>query len=383
MKPPYKIAWISVVGEKGGAEVTMLHTFRWLRPELFASAVFLFRPGPLEAELRDIGVEVFRVPTHRMRNVLGVWRAILQIKRIIREQGIRLIHSNGFRPHTYGGMAARLARVPEVWTVHSHERRNLVNRLIWSIPSSQIIANCPRTSDFFTSVGCPNQMIWPGVNLKKLESGTARSDLAARYQLPANARWISMAARIQRYKGQSYFLRALAALKAAHADVHGIVIGGALFEMEKDYVTELKQEAANLGIADRVRFTGFIPDQDVAGFLAASEVVVHPALDEDFGLSVAEAQALGRPVVAFAAPGPAAIIVEGETGRLAPVGDQEQLNRALAATLADGAVIARMGQAGRIRARELFGIETHVRKTEEIYLRCVEGNNENGRPPRS
>jgi glycosyltransferase involved in cell wall biosynthesis len=372
MKRPHKIAWVSAVGEKGGAEVTMLHTFRWLRPELFTPTVFLLRPGPIEKELRDLGVQTFLIPAHRMRNVPAVWMAVLQMKRIIREEGIRLVHSNGFRPHLYGGLAARMAGAAEVWTVHSHERRNLFNRMIWSVPSSQIIANCPRTSDFFKSIGCPNEMIWPGVNIPELERGASRSDLAARYGLPEKARWISMAARLQRYKGQLYFLRSFAAVSATQPDLRAIVIGAALFEMEQDFLAELKREAEKLGILDRVLFPGFIPDADLAGFLAASEVVVHPALDEDFGLSVAEAQALGRPVVAFAAVGPAAIIIEGQTGRLAPIGDQDKLNSALAETLADPAAITRMGKAGRERARALFGIEVHVRKTEDIYLRCIE-----------
>jgi glycosyltransferase involved in cell wall biosynthesis len=371
MTSPAKIAWISCVGDKGGAEVTMLRTFRYLKPDLFTPGVFLLRPGPLEAELRALNVPIYTMRPHRMRNALAVWSCVHAIKRIIRAQGIRLIHSNGFRAHVYGGLAARFAKVPEVWTVHSPERNTLFNRFVLRIPSTQVIANCPRTSSYFAAVGHANQMIWPGIDIVRLEQGTPRSILAQRFGIPENARWVATAARLQRYKGQLFFVRALASLPPQPFPVHGVVIGGALFGMELDYLDELKAEARRLGAAGRVHFTGFIPDQDVAGILAASELVVHPALDEDFGITVAEAQILGKPVVAFAAVGPSYIIVDGQTGRLIPVGDQSALNHALASALADPAILEQWGRLGQERSRANFGIELHVQKTEAIYSRCL------------
>jgi glycosyltransferase involved in cell wall biosynthesis len=371
MAPLIKIAWVSAVGEKGGAEVTMLRTFRYLDLQRFAPSVFMLRPGPLEEELRELKVPIHAIAAHRMRNLVGVMRAVIAMRRVIRREGIQLLHSNGFRPHAYGGLAARWARIPEVWTVHSPERGTLFNRLILGIPSTQVIANCPRTSDYFTSVGHANEMIWPGIDIARLERGTPRHVLAERFKLPLQAPWISTAARLQRYKGQHHVVRALASLPPQSPPVHAIVIGGALFGMELDYLQELQDEARRLGVADRVHFPGFVSDEDVAGLLGASAVVVHAALDEDFGITVAEAQILGRPVVAFAAVGPGYIIVDGETGRLVPVGDQSALNSALAATLADPATMERWGQAGCARSREHFGIDTHVQKTEAIYLRCV------------
>jgi glycosyltransferase involved in cell wall biosynthesis len=371
MRAPAKIAWISAVGEKGGAEMTMLRTFRYLNPERFAPSVFLLRPGPLEAELKVLRVPVYALKPHRMRNVLGVAACVLAMRRIIRAEGLHLLHSNGFRPHVYGGWASRLAGVPEVWTVHSPERKTWFNRFVLSLPAAQVITNCPRTSDFFASAGHPNQMIWPGVDIARLDQGTPRAVLAERFGLPPQARWISTAARLQRYKGQHHFVRALAALPPQLGPVHGVVIGGALFGMELDYMEELKAEARQLGVGDRVHFTGFVADEDVAGLLAASDLVVHAALDEDFGITVAEAQMLGRAVVAFAAVGPSYILVDGETGRLVPVGDQGALNAALAAALADPATLQRWGQAGRERSRAHYGIVTHTEKTEGIYLRCL------------
>lgn len=370
MSRPVKIAWISCVGEKGGAEVTMLHTFRVLDRARFVPAMVQLRPGPLDAEARAAGVEVSVLERHRMRNLPAVLKAIWQTVGLARRHGFGLIHSNGFRAHVYGGLAARWAGIPEVWTGHTYEQPGWETRSIRTIPTDFVIANCPRTAEFYRQFTGPVEVVWPGVNTTQLDQGTDREELAARHRLPADRRWVTMGARLQRYKGQREFLRAIAGVPA-EAGIFGIVIGGSLFGQESDYERELKHLAAELGITDRVRFTGFIPDAEVAGFLKASYVTLHPAFEEDFGLAVAEAQALGVPTIAFATVGPAAIIEDGQTGQLVPVGDQAALNRALNEALATPERMRAMGLAARERTRRLFSIEEHVRQTEAIYARVL------------
>jgi len=378
---PAKVAWISCVGEKGGAEVTMLHTFRVLDRQRFSPAMVQLRPGPIEQEAREAGTEVYVLTRHRMRNVLAVLKAAWQIRALARRHRFALIHSNGFRAHVYGGLAARWAGIPEVWTGHTYEHPGLSTRMIFAIPTEHVIGNCPRTADFYRQhVSAPVTVVWPGINTAKLDAGTVREELVRRYRLPADRRWISMGARLQRYKGQREFIQALASVPAGEP-VHGIIIGGSLFGQESDYERELRALAKSLGVSDRLTFTGFIPDADVAGLLAASYVTLHPAFEEDFGLAVAEAQALGVPTIAFATVGPAAIIADGETGWLVPVGDQAALNQALSRALADPALVARLGGAARVRCRSRFSIEEHVRQTEEIYSAVLNSARFSPQPP--
>ena len=373
---PVPFAWISCVGEKGGAETLMIECLRELDRSRFRPHAIQLRPGPLESFLRELDVEVHVLETHRMREVHKIAGTLWKIRRLIREHGLRLIHSNGFRAHVYGGIPAKLAGIPEVWTTHTVEQPSWHTRAILAIPTAHVLSNCPRTDDYFRAQGLPSTMIWPGVNpgrLEQLAAAAPREALAQRYGIPADRRWISVGARLQRFKGQLHFLKALAgvihAQPSAHA--HGIVIGGSLFGQETEYQQELRALAKELGIADRVTFTGFVPDADLAGFLAASTLVAHPALEEDFGLTVAEAQALGTPVVAFAAVGPAEIIAPGETGWLVPVGDTTALAAALQEALASPERLMQFGAAGRRRAISLFGSATHARRTEEIYARAL------------
>jgi glycosyltransferase involved in cell wall biosynthesis len=370
MNQPAAFAWISCVGEKGGAETLMIECLRALDRSRFTPHVIQLRPGPLEQALREIDVQVHVLRMHRMREIHRVAQAIWQIRGIAKREHLALLHSNGFRAHAYGGLGAALAGIPEVWTTHTVEQPSWSISLILSIPTAHVLANCPRTEKFYKDKGFPTTMIWPGVNAAKLELGTPRAELAARHGLPPNKRWVSVGARLQRFKGQIHFLRALASLPP-ESDVHGIVIGGSLFGQETEYETELKNLAKELGIASKITFTGFVSDADLAGLLAASSLVVHPALEEDFGLTVAEAQALGVPVAAFAAVGPAAIIEDGKTGWLAPVGDQAALDRVLNLALSDDQRLRAFGAAGKVRCRALFGADEHARKTETVYTEAL------------
>ena len=372
-RTPVPIAWVSCVGEKGGAEALMLECLRELDRREFTPHVIQLRPGPLAELLREAGVTVHVLPSHRMRHPWAVARALRSIGQIVREQGLALLHGSSFRGHFYSGLAAWRAGIPEVYTAHTVERPGLLASFLHRLPTRRVFTNCPRTDDHFKAAGHPTSMIWPGVNVGRLRDHTSRRELARRFGLPADRRWVSVGARLQRYKGQAHFLRSLAAMPAAE-DVHGIVIGGALFGQEADYEQELVALARSLGIQERVTFTGFVAgDADFAGLLAASEVVVHPALEEDFGISVAEAQALGIPVVAYAAVGPAAIVVDGETGWLVPVGDEAGLSASLRSALGDAARRQAFGAAGRARVLARFSAEEHARRTGAVYAEVLAG----------
>ncbi|MCK6501745.1 MAG: glycosyltransferase, partial [Nitrospira sp.] len=237
-----------------------MNFLRHLRRDRYVPSVVLLRPGAFEADLKDAGIETFVLRRHRMRNLAAVGRSILQIRGLVRRHHIRLIHSNAFRGHTYGGLAARMAGVPAVWSVHCPEIDGVSTRVNLRIPVASVTANCPRTADWYAARHFPVNVIWPPVDIGRLDERTPRSVLASKYRLPEDARWVGMASRLQRYKGHEYLLRALAALPPSHRNVHVVIIGGALFGMEEDYLGQLKSLATQLGVAERAHFPGFVPD---------------------------------------------------------------------------------------------------------------------------
>lgn len=111
----------------------------------------------------------------------------------------------------------------------------------------------------------------------------------------------------------------------------------------------LRRLAAELGVADRVRVTGFLPHREVPGLLAAARVAVLPSRYEELGTALVEAMAAGRPVVASRVGGIPELVRDGVDGLLVPPGDPVALAAAIGRLLADPALAAELGANGRAR----------------------------------
>jgi starch synthase len=105
--------------------------------------------------------------------------------------------------------------------------------------------------------------------------------------------------------------------------------------------------------------------------MIACDVYVQPSRFEAFGIAIVEAMAAERPVVASAVDGIREVVAHGETGVLVPPNDPAALAAALIDLEASAAARRQMGERGRHRAATLFGVETWVRRTGELYRRLV------------
>lgn len=92
---------------------------------------------------------------------------------------------------------------------------------------------------------------------------------------------------------------------------------------------------------------------------------------EGFGLTIIEAMALKKPVIATNIPGPSDIVVDGENGFLVPPGDVKELSKKINFLLDNTSVSKRMGEKGRIVVKEKFDITKKVKIIEQIYENCL------------
>lgn len=109
---------------------------------------------------------------------------------------------------------------------------------------------------------------------------------------------------------------------------------------------------------------GFVDEVHPA--MAGLDLLWHPSSAEGLGTAVIDAMALGVPPVAFAVGGLRELIVDGESGLLAPAGDEAAFASRVERLVRDPGWRARLGEGGRIRARE-FGVERMVEGTAEVY----------------
>lgn len=155
---------------------------------------------------------------------------------------------------------------------------------------------------------------------------------------------IACLGRLKRYKGIDLVLRAAAVLSDRGQPVDLVVAG------KGDAREELEREARRLGIHDRVRFAGFVSEDEKRELLSRSWVHAYTSPKEGWGITSIEASACGTATVASDAPGLRETVRHGETGLLVPHGDVEALASALARLL-DPAVRDRMGRAARAMAK--------------------------------
>jgi glycosyltransferase involved in cell wall biosynthesis len=146
---------------------------------------------------------------------------------------------------------------------------------------------------------------------------------------------------------------------AAQKDVFTLVRAAALLESPARIVltgdgpdrAALEAEVARRGLADRVRFTGFVPHPQVAAVLAHTDVLVLPSRYEELGSVLLETVRAGVPIVASDTGGIPEVVRDGHNGLLCPPGDPAAFARAIDALLADAELRRRMGAAGRAMSR--------------------------------
>jgi glycosyltransferase involved in cell wall biosynthesis len=208
----------------------------------------------------------------------------------------------------------------------------------------------------------PTTTILPGVDLEGSRNGNgprARRELG----IPDDAPIVAAFGRVDPFKSQLNFVKAMGRVKQAHPNVRGVICG---WEDDAAYSQRVRDMRAKLGLEDDVILTGFVPDGLKDDILAAADVVVHVAQREPFGLVVAEAMAAGKPIVATAATGPRSLIRDGVTGLLVPVGAVPEIAAAIVRLLDHPDERASLGSHAAEAAQD-HSIDRMVQRIEEVW----------------
>lgn len=168
------------------------------------------------------------------------------------------------------------------------------------------------------------------------------------------------------YKGFEFLIRALTSLPDA-----ALALGG-----QGPLTPELERIARDAGVAQRVRFVGRIPDQDLPAWYHACDAFCLPSVEpaEAFGIVQVEAMACGKPVVCCElGNGVTWVNRDGETGLVVPPADAAALAAALSRLQQDASLRARLGEAGRRRAFAEFTSAAMAKATLAVYREVLAG----------
>jgi glycosyltransferase involved in cell wall biosynthesis len=177
---------------------------------------------------------------------------------------------------------------------------------------------------------------------------------------PEQRHLILFLGKLQQSKGIFDLLQAVAGLRSVIPDVKLVCAG----DGERIAVARL---AERLGIADAVKFTGWVGPSGKRALLENAAVFALPSYDEALPMSLLEAMSAGVPVIASPVGGIQEAVVDGVTGFLVAPGDTQTLERLLRRMLMDKALAARLGGAGRQSARLRYAPERAIPRIELLY----------------
>lgn len=357
------ILHLSSTSGPGGAEMVVSRLAGALDRSRFRSVVGLFRSGWLKEQCERQGIDTHVLEIKGMFDFEWVLKAC----RLVRREGVALIHAHEFTGNTYGALVARLVGIPFVATVHGknyyweQNKRRLAYRAVSCIAT--MVAVSEDLKRFITeSVGVPakrvkviynGQEVLPSIGLEE------KRRLRAELDLEDNGQVVGVVGSLYPVKGHQYLLAAAPEVLKIYPRTIFLIVGTGELE------SSLKEEVHCRGLEKQVRFLGF--REDVSALLSLMDVFVLPSLSEGLSVALLEAMAAGKPVVATNVGGNPELIVNNETGFLISSRDVHSLTAKLLLFLADKPYAIKLGENGRKRVQRHFSLQAMVNNYQDLY----------------
>lgn len=367
---PLRVAFCIDNMNPGGTELNALRT----APHLLAAGVdlsvfCLSESGPLMERYAALGIRVDTLP---LRNLYGrsALTAGQEMRRIIKGRGIDIVHAHDFYSNIFAGpwvrsAGARFIASRRWWEGPASRAQRWANRASYLL-ADRIVANAPRIGALLTvqeRVPISRVVVIPNfvddAAFDPPPSGWV-ARIAQDLALPERRIVIGVVANLSAIKDHATLLKAAAALASTHPSLHVVLVGNDGGNRES-----LERLAADLGLTDRVRFAGHLPNLPSPHHLF--DISVLTSISEGMPNSLIEAMAASRPVVATAVGAVPDAVIDGETGFLVPPRSPEILGERLAELIHDTALRSRFGAAGRMRAEAGHRAQAAVGALLELY----------------
>ena len=325
---------------------------------------------------RHLGAWLPSPPTWGARHLLDFFGAlkprVWAIAKLIERESIDLVYSNGL-PCIDGAIAALRTGRPHLWHLHEAVRDNADLRRYLPIRvieetvarlSDAVIVNSAFLAGHFTAPRLQSKIriVHNGIDLDRIAAVPDDLGQQIRQELaiPQASRIVLAVGTVAPRKGYDTLARAARQVLTHVPDAVFLIAGAQL----ADHTPRLTELITRLGLNEAFRLLG--PRADIPSLLAAADVFAHGARQETFGRVLVEAMAAGKPVVATRSGGPEEIVVDGETGFLAPIDGHAPMADALVRLLRNPELARRMGEQGRLRAASRFSVQVYARHLTEV-----------------
>jgi glycosyltransferase involved in cell wall biosynthesis len=346
-----------------------IRSFRYVRPDRWHLL------GYSRTLRRDVGMK----PWAYLQAPLYFAFAERALSRLVRRQGIELVHAHWILPN--GFVAARVSRatgVPFAVTLHGSDVFMAERNPLFGAMARRALSGAAHVTS--CSAELRERLLRLGgeehaAKVHLVPNGTWPTppwEASGRHPaVPAGSRAVVAVGRLVDKKGFGYLLEAAPRILDRVPEARIVLGGGGPLE------ASLRERARRLGIADRVVFAGALSHPEALRLLGSAEVVVMPSVRDDRGnvdglpVVVLEAMAAARPVVASAVSGMPLAIEDGVTGRLVPERDPGAIAEAVVDLLTDPDRARRLGAAARRRVEEELNWDAVAAAHDRLYRSAV------------
>ncbi|MFW5703292.1 MAG: glycosyltransferase family 4 protein [Patescibacteria group bacterium] len=234
----------------------------------------------------------------------------------------------------------------------------LVGRITFSISRKIIVSSAyyAKQSPYLRTTKTSTAVIPPGVDVSKFKPASV-----TKKNMQFNVLFVGNMDLTHSHKGLSVLLEAVAQAKETISSIRLTAIG------KGDGIKAYKLQAKELGILEKVCFTGYVPDEDLPRYFQETDVLVLPSVTsaEGFGMVLIEAGACGKPVIGARSGGIRHVVLDGKTGILVPPKQPKSLKEALVYLNQNPQKAEKMGRNGLAHVLANYTWEEQVAKTHD------------------
>lgn len=351
----------------------------------FQPVVVLPEDGPLHAALLAAGIEVhiaevakisrsIATPMGLFRLVRAMFKGVRALRRVVGTRKIALVHSNTLAVLS-GAAWAMLARQRHLWHVHeillSPKPVSKIFPWLVRLLSDRVMSNSTLTERWLLSeqpaLASRSVVVFNGLPKVEKSSQAAIRAFRARVGASEDDVVVTLAGRINRWKGQELLIEAAAELqRRGRVDGMRFVIAGDAGPGLEDLPVRLKAQVRSLGLSKYFTFLPFI--DDVWPMWFGTDIAAVPSTEpEPFGMVAIEAMAAQVPVVAAGHGGLLDVVIHEKTGLIFSPGNSIALTEALDCLASNHALRHLYGAAGAKRQQDVFSIQGQVDRTLDVY----------------
>jgi len=206
-------------------------------------------------------------------------------------------------------------------------------------------------------------VIYNGLDLDRLKVTVHKNYVKQVLEIPQNRTVIGYAGRLVKVKNLDILVKAMKIVAKKIPNCHLLIIGEGPFKEKLYYL------AYKLSLTGKCTFLPFV--EHLANFLNVIDIFVLPSSQEGFSIVAAEAQALGKPVIASKVGGLPEVIINGVTGILINDITPKKLAAAIYYLLKHEDIRIEMGRKAKARALNLFDMKNIIRQLENLYLTLI------------